>query len=113
MFCEINSNIEQVNQNLGGFTPVIDSTGEITGYKTTVGGADTVFPFSSGASFARMYLGSTSQDEAAHYLPIIQLVGSFLTKQSDTELLVTRDCNATIVLILYTEGGDVNFHTSM
>ncbi|WP_286081411.1 hypothetical protein [Parablautia intestinalis] len=38
----INSNIE----NLGGFTPIIDSTGKITGYKTEAG-ADTVFPFSS------------------------------------------------------------------
>lgn len=38
----INSNLE----NLGGFTPVIDSTGKITGYKTEAG-ADTVFPFSS------------------------------------------------------------------
>ena len=34
--------------DLGGFKPVIDeTTGEITGYKTTIGGADTVFPFSS------------------------------------------------------------------
>lgn len=34
--------------DLGGFKPVIDeSTGEITGYKTTIGGADTVFPFSN------------------------------------------------------------------
>lgn len=33
---------------MGGFTPVIDSTGKITGYKTTKGGADTVFPFLSG-----------------------------------------------------------------
>lgn len=31
---------------MGGFTPIIDSTGKITGYKTKVG-ADTVFPFSS------------------------------------------------------------------
>lgn len=32
--------------NLGGFTPVIDeTTGQITGYKTEIGGADTVFPF--------------------------------------------------------------------
>lgn len=32
--------------DLGGFKPVIDSsTGEITGYTTTIGGADTVFPF--------------------------------------------------------------------
>lgn len=37
-----------LNDNLQGFTPVIDeSTGKITGYKTTLGGADTVFPFSS------------------------------------------------------------------
>lgn len=39
---QINSNIE----SLGGFTPVIDSTGKITGYKTEAG-ADTVFPFST------------------------------------------------------------------
>lgn len=31
---------------LGGFTPVIDETGKITGYKTKIGGADSVFPFS-------------------------------------------------------------------
>lgn len=36
-----------LNDNLQGFTPIInESTGEITGYKTTIGGADTVFPFS-------------------------------------------------------------------
>lgn len=41
------SNKEKIT-NLGGFTPVIDeTTGEITGYKTAIGGADTVFPFSS------------------------------------------------------------------
>lgn len=32
--------------NLGGFSPIIDETGKITGYMTTIGGADTVFPFS-------------------------------------------------------------------
>lgn len=37
------------NNHLGGFTPVIDSTGKITGYKTKVG-ADTVFPFSDFSS---------------------------------------------------------------
>lgn len=37
--------------DLGGFKPIIDeTTGKITGYKTTLGGADTVFPFSSGAN---------------------------------------------------------------
>ncbi len=35
---------------LGGFTPIIDeTTGKITGYKTEIGGADTVFPFSGSA----------------------------------------------------------------
>lgn len=31
---------------MGGFVPIINtSTGRITGYKTDIGGADTVFPF--------------------------------------------------------------------
>lgn len=34
-------------ETLGGFEPVIDETGKITGYKTKIGGADTVFPFRS------------------------------------------------------------------
>ena len=50
----INSNIE----NLGGFTPVIDSTGKITGYKTEVG-ADTVFPFSDLENFKVQKGGGT------------------------------------------------------
>lgn len=46
-----------LNDNLQGFTPVLDeNTGKITGYKTAVGGADTVFPFSG--SFL----------ESAHYI---------------------------------------------
>lgn len=97
-----------LNSNLGGLRFGIDADGNY-GYKKV--GADTVTPFSSGASFARMYLGSTSQDYDPHYLPIIKLAGNFIAKQSDTELLVTRDCNATIVLILYTEGGG-SVHTS-
>ena len=41
---EVNSSLT----DLGGFKPVIDeNTGEITGYKTTIGGADTVFPFNT------------------------------------------------------------------
>lgn len=47
-----NEEVNQLNRNfntLGGFTPVIDeTTGKITGYTTKIGGADTVFPFSSG-----------------------------------------------------------------
>lgn len=45
--------VKELNSNLGGFTPVIDDTGKITGYKTKAG-ADAVFPFSSGKF---VYLG--------------------------------------------------------
>ena len=43
---ELNTNVNELNNSLGGLTPIIDSTGKITGYKTKVG-ADTVFPFSN------------------------------------------------------------------
>ena len=36
-----------VNSSLKGFEPILDDTGKITGYKTEIGGADTVFPFSN------------------------------------------------------------------
>ena len=35
----------RLTNNLKGFEPILDSTGKITGYKTSIGGADTVFPF--------------------------------------------------------------------
>ena len=45
---ELEQNINELVDELGGFTPIIDETsGEIIGYKTTIGGADTVFPFKS------------------------------------------------------------------
>ena len=40
---------------MGGFHPIIDpETGKITGYKTAVGGADTVFPFNSRITKTRL-----------------------------------------------------------
>ena len=39
---------------MGGFTPIIDDTGKITGYKTKVG-ADTVFPFSRVVASGNIY----------------------------------------------------------
>lgn len=55
--------------DLGGFKPVIDeTTGEITGYKTTIGGADTVFPFKSGKLlFAAKFAYSTKDDGGTCY----------------------------------------------
>ena len=38
--------VRQELDKLGGFEPIIDETGKITGYKTKVG-ADTVFPFTN------------------------------------------------------------------
>lgn len=41
-----NNDLNESLAILGGFAPIIDkATGQITGYKTTIGGADTVFPF--------------------------------------------------------------------
>ncbi|MBD5395026.1 MAG: hypothetical protein HDR71_12355 [Lachnospiraceae bacterium] len=42
--------VDAVHNKLMGFEPVIDETGKITGYKTSVGGADTVFPFKNGVA---------------------------------------------------------------
>ena len=46
--------LKEVNNSLGGFTPIIDDTGKITGYKTKVG-ADTVFPFSRVVASGNIY----------------------------------------------------------
>ena len=43
----IQGQIDAINSNLKGFEPVLDDSGKITGYKTDLGGADTVFPFNS------------------------------------------------------------------
>lgn len=51
--------VNELNSSLGGFTPVIDETGKITGYKTKAG-ADTVFPFSGGFNGADIYMSGTN-----------------------------------------------------
>ncbi len=55
-----------LNNNLKGFTPILDSTGKITGYKTQAG-ADTVFPFKgspvtvvNNQSFTTLFLSKSS-----------------------------------------------------
>lgn len=44
---------------------VLDETGKITGYRTNVGGADTVFPFSSGIDVSDMILVHSKQGSNA------------------------------------------------
>lgn len=39
------SAVAELNNKLAGFEPILNSAGKITGYKTDIGGADTVFPF--------------------------------------------------------------------
>ncbi len=46
-FCCLSITFSLVNGKLKGFSPVLDATGKITGYTTEIGGAGTVFPFSS------------------------------------------------------------------
>lgn len=62
--------VQELNNSLtdlGGFKPVIDeTTGEITGYKTMIGGADTVFPFKSGKLSIISYV--SSQTDSYCYL---------------------------------------------
>lgn len=54
--------VGEIYNNLKGFEPILDSTGKITGYKTSVGGADTVFPF-SGKDNLHILTGTTSSGE--------------------------------------------------
>lgn len=51
--------VKEINDSLGGFTPIIDpETGQITGYKTKVG-ADTVYPFRCGSKDIPLELKSS------------------------------------------------------
>lgn len=60
----------ELNDKLKGFEPVIDeNTGKMTGYKTAVGGADTVFPFST-IQFSEISSSNTS------FSPKIETVGN-------------------------------------
>lgn len=53
--------VKDINDNLCGFTPIIDEeTGQITGYKTKAG-ADTVFPFSSGGGAFSVTLSGSAK----------------------------------------------------
>ena len=94
----------KLNNSLGGFTPIIDSTGKITGYKTKAG-ADTVFPFKSAEIQTMTFTGisktiefdeppsmfvvynNTNKGISAFYGAINDVQGGYgtsLTKNTDT-----------------------------
>lgn len=57
----------KLNDKLKGFEPVIDeNTGKITGYKTAVGGADTVFPFSGFKNISKLTMLTASNSNMAY-----------------------------------------------
>ena len=60
--------LKELNNNLGGFTPIMDETGKITGYKTKIGGADTVFPFSDKKlTLLGTFVGNQTIDISQYY----------------------------------------------
>lgn len=67
---EVKQLYTSLSSDLGGFRPIVDSTGRITGYKTTVG-ADTVFPFSGilaiGSMMYRYASGAGSGADGMYY----------------------------------------------
>ena len=67
---------------MGGFTPIIDSTGKITGYKTKAG-ADTVFPFKSVFTIPTLALSSSCNS----YDFFGQLFGTFTVNTEGYEKL--------------------------
>ena len=67
--------VAELNDKLAGFEPVLDSTGKITGYKTNVGGADTVFPF-IGELTARVTWSSTGHISDKRYQIVSDSEGS-------------------------------------
>lgn len=60
---ELETEIDELSDSLGGFTPVIDSNGKIIGYKTEAG-ADIVFPFKSDTIY---YLGEGTSFDISSY----------------------------------------------
>lgn len=51
--------VAELKNRLAGFEPILDATGKINGYKTDLGGADTVFPFHVGFKKAKITLRYT------------------------------------------------------
>ena len=65
--------IKKLNDSLKGFTPIVDSTGKITGYKTKAG-ADTVFPFSGAKRFTEAYKYSAHANSLNYEYTVISII---------------------------------------
>lgn len=87
-------------ETLGGFTPVIDeTTGKITGYKTTIGGEDTVFPFRS-ATYCGNYKENGSFDISEFGLQNVA-VGNFIFVPTRTNTTPMADAGVKLPYTSY------------
>lgn len=85
--------VNDMNNNLGGFTPIINETGEITGYKTTIGGADTVFPFKTGdINFAYKVLAVLRADMYNYFIFDVSEM---------TDILINQQANGSSNTVIY------------
>ena len=98
-----------LNDNLQSFTPVIDeNTGKMTGYKTSVGGADTVFPFSDNSGGLKLLWENPNPSTAANtvvatcdysdykYLIVNCKNGSNSTTADHTQIIRPNETNALV-----------------
>lgn len=81
----------ELNDNLKGFEPIIDpETGQITGYKTTVG-ADTVFPFSNNFTTYKQIFGNSLTADTDYKFAIFIALGE-ITGANLNGYSIMEDC---------------------
>lgn len=94
--------------NLSGFTPVIDeTTGQITGYKTSVG-ADTVFPFKSSGDSCVYYFANSVGNFNAQIQYATKNSNFFIPENNKKFIDIIKDC--TVLGALYHRGDIVNLY---
>ncbi|MCM1232988.1 MAG: hypothetical protein NC489_22920 [Ruminococcus flavefaciens] len=107
-----NNDFKERFENLHGFTPILDSTGKITGYKTAVGGADTVFPFSGESQFAHMI---TTSREGSKSITLKNVKHGYIAlsiEQGSTRISFSCSNNVTLSTLNTYSGSFANGYTT-
>ena len=110
---ELATSVSELNSNLGGFTPIIDDTGKITGYKTNVGGADTVFPFKGGEiSVASLIIGKYAGGDSVSTHASTNNTEIFTAKSAESAstgyITVNKDCAVKLFTIATQKGSSAS-----
>ena len=99
--------INQINDSLGGITQFVvdETTGKISGYKTEIGGADTVFPFKSTGDITTQTI---TKDTTITLNDDYSMIFAFAVEWSDGKEATTNYTgNGTVVDILTgSQGGN-------